>query len=135
MKKTIFLILALLVATSFTACSSGNPNNNSNPTPTHSSSSSSKIKLLGDIIPLPKMNYDVINASDEYVYLEVENASENDFRSYVESCKPYGFDGYILSATVPEFYFREYNSDGYFIEVRFENQGFSVFVEKRENNN
>ena len=37
---------------------------------------STKIKLLGDIIPRPSVDYDVINSSDDSVYLEVKNATE-----------------------------------------------------------
>ena len=92
--------------------------------------SEQSVKLLGDIIPEPAMQFDIINGSSEYVYLEVKNATEDDFRSYVESCKPYGFDGYIKSAESPDFYFKENNADGYLVEVRYEkdDQKYTVYV-------
>ena len=123
MKKFIILLLAVLMMVSVVACREGDASNSGN-------NSSNKVKLLGDIIPKPDMDYDVINGSDESVYLEVKNATERDFRDYVESCESYGFDGYIKSATFPDLYFMEYNDDNYFLEVRFmeDEQEFSVYV-------
>ncbi len=137
MKKHLFKIVAVLllccIAFSFTACGDDNNSSNSSSEETNNSNNSSsnkKVKLLGDIIPEPSMSYDIINGSDESVYLEVENATESDFRAYVESCEPYGFEGYIQSATVPDLYFREYNAENYFLEIRFneDEQNFSVYI-------
>lgn len=126
LKKVIALLLtccAFGVAPLVSGCStSDNPNQGINGV--------SKTKLLGNIIPAPKMKYDVINGSDESVYLKVNNATESDFRAYVASCEPYGFDGYIKSANFPDYYFMEYNEDNYFLEIRYyeEEQYFSVYV-------
>ena len=138
-KQTVAKIVALLafccIAFSFSACSEDNTDNTTNSSYEQtggngSSSFAPKIKLLGDIIPAPTMEYDIINGSDESVYLEVENATESDFRAYVETCKPYGFDGYIKSATSPDLYYMEYNNENYYLEVFFyeENQKFSVYI-------
>ncbi len=145
MKKIVALILILLMSMCFFACTKSeddlsdinNVTNNSINDNTISSKNDSpstnnnKIKLLGNIIPRPTLDYDVINSSYESVYLTVENASEDDFRAYVNSCRSYGFDGEIKSATVPDLYYREYNDENYFLEVRFmeEEQEFSVFVQ------
>ncbi len=139
MKKHFIEIISILLlccmAFSFTACGNDNDNNSSNSSNgqgdnSNNHSSDKKVKLLGDIIPEPSMSYDIINGSDESVYLEVENATESDFRAYVESCEPYGFEGYIQSATVPDLYFREYNAENYFLEIRFneDEQNFSVYI-------
>ena len=124
MKKVLSLTLVLLICFFMTACSQGSNEEKSTP--------ASTIKLLGEVIPKPSMDYDVINSSKESIYLTVSNASENDFRSYVDSCKTYGFDGEIKSATVPDLYFREYNSENYFLEIRFTeaDQEFSIYVNK-----
>ena len=143
-KQTVAKIVALLtfscIAINFSACNKDNIDNSTNSSyeqtdGNDSSSSTTKIKLLGDIIPAPTMKYDIINGSDESVYLEVENVTESDFRAYVETCKPYGFDGYIKSATSPDLYYMEYNSENYYLEVFFyeENQKFSVYVRTPKN--
>ena len=128
MKKLISLLLTLLIFFSIVGCA--NENNSNDPTSNSQTNSSTKIKLLGNIIPRPSIDYEVINSSDDSVYLEVKNATEEDFRQYVDSCRVYGFDGEIMSATMPDLYYREYNADNYFLEVRFmeDEQEFSIYI-------
>ena len=128
MKKLITLLLTLLLC--FTVVGCANENNSNDPSLNTQTNNSTKIKLLGDIIPRPSIDYDVINSSDDSVYLEVKNATEEDFREYVDSCRSYGFDGEIMSATMPDLYYREYNTDDYFLEVRFmeDEQEFSIYI-------
>ena len=123
MKKFIYLLLTLVFSLAIVGCSNSNKNN------------SSATNLLGNIIPRPSIDYDIINSSNDSVYLEVKNATEEDFRNYIDSCRSYGFDGEIMSATMPDLYYREYNDDNYFLEVRFmeEEQEFSIYVSAPEN--
>ena len=128
MKKLIPLLLTLLFCFTIVGCA--NKNNSNDPSSNTETNNSTKIKLLGDIIPRPSVDYNVINSSDDSVYLEVKNATEEDFREYVDSCRSYGFDGEIMSATMPDLYYREYNTDNYFLEVRFmeDEQEFSIYI-------
>ena len=128
MKKLITLLLTLLLFFATVGCA--NENNSNDPSSNTQINNSTKIKLLGNIIPRPSVDYDVINSSDDSVYLEVKNATEEDFREYIDSCRSYGFDGEIMSATMPDLYYREYNADNYFLEVRFmeDEQEFSIYI-------
>ena len=134
MKKAITLFVLLMLCFCAFSCTQENngelDNENNN-----GIISTDKIKLLGDIIPRPALKYDVINSSDESVYLEVKNATETDFRNYVDSCRSYGFDGEIMSAEFPDYYYREYNGENYFLEVRFmeKDQEFSIYIRKPTN--
>ncbi|MBQ7923925.1 MAG: hypothetical protein IJ329_01310 [Clostridia bacterium] len=129
--KLMALLSFCCIPLSLMACDDSTKNNsNGSSSNSTSNSNSSSTKLLGDIIPEPKMDYDIRHADNEWVSLEVENADESDFRSYVDSCRPYGFDGYIQSATSPDLYYMEYNEEDYYLEVFFyeDEQSFSVYV-------
>ena len=121
MKKLTIFLLALLLCFSAVGCAS---------TTDSLTNVGASTSLLGNKIPRPSMAYDVITSSKDSVYLEVKNATEQDFRQYVDSCRAYGFDGEIMSATVPDLYYREYNADNYFLEVRYmkAEQEFSVYI-------
>lgn len=142
MKKIILFFMVMLLAFSFVACESkdklDNDTNNTEITNRNSdeeTKTTTKVKLLGDIAPKPSKKYDIINTSEDNIYLVVKNANEDDFRDYVESCQDYGFDGYIKSATTPTLYFREYNEEDYYLEVNFyEDDGkFSVYIKAPNN--
>ena len=127
MKTLGLLIITILFCFSLFGCEQSTKSNQESVPETKASS---KIKLLGNIIPRPSMKYDVIISSDESVSLEVNNATEDDFRAYVDTCRPYGFDGEIKSATSPDLYYSEYNEDEYFLQIFFyeEEQKFSVYI-------
>ena len=75
------------------------------------------------------MPYD-IKASSSYIIAQVHNITEDDFLEYVNSCRDYGFDGTVESATSPTLYYMEYNSEGYYLEVFYyeSEEYFSIYI-------
>lgn len=91
-------------------------------------------KGTGAVVPEPTMEYE-INASSSYISVEVHNATESDFYSYVNRCESSGFEGDIGTATSPDIYFMAEHSDGYTLEVFFyEDKGyFSIYAAPKSN--
>ena len=144
MKRVLFLIVTICICLSMSLSMIGCGDSSEDNTPSTNQGNNSDTpagfnwkkagKGTGTVVPEPTMEYE-INASSSYISVEVHNATESDFYSYVNRCESSGFEGNVGTATIPDIYFMAEHSDGYKLEVFFyEDEGyFSIYAAPKSN--
>ncbi len=140
MKKFLILLLAiclcLSMGISIIGCSNSNNDNgsNNNSNINNSFNWSNAGKGTGAYVPEPTKEYE-INASSDYISVEVHEVTEEDFYSYVSRCELNGFNGNVGTATSPDIYFFAEHTAGYELKVYFyeDDAYFSIYAAPKSN--